>query len=380
MLLTFGFKNFFSFKEGVDISFRLDAKCPETISMGRAHTNVLCVKGANASGKTHIIRAISFLSDFCARSFAADPESVIAIEGFYGNHEPTNFYVEFQAVDGMEYRYELELTEAGVISETLFRTKNKRTKILERKANEISYATKKLDLLKTVKLRSNASVISTASQHQLEELTPVVLFFANIITNVSFSGLRDRWVSVDVASNMLNKTPDLLAFVTEFIRECDVGVENIEIHSAQDDKGKEKKFPVFLHRVGNDLMPVVDSTESSGTRALFRYLGVYKTMLKTGGVLALDEFDINLHPHILPKLVNLFLSDEQNPKAAQLLFTTHDGQILDMLGRYRTYLANKVDNESFAYRLDEIGGDILRNDRPIFPVYHEGKIGGVPKI
>jgi hypothetical protein len=43
-------------------------------------------------------------------------------------------------------------------------------------------------------------------------------------------------------------------------------------------------------------------------------------------------------------------------------------------------LVNKEDNESFAYRLDEIPGDILRNDRPILPAYNDGKIGGIPKL
>jgi hypothetical protein len=76
----------------------------------------------------------------------------------------------------------------------------------------------------------------------------------------------------------------------------------------------------------------------------------------------------------------LFLDPETNPNNAQLLFTTHDSEILNGLGRYRTYLVNKVDNECFAYRLDEIPGDILRNDRPILPAYNEGKIGGIPKL
>jgi predicted ATPase len=94
----------------------------------------------------------------------------------------------------------------------------------------------------------------------------------------------------------------------------------------------------------------------------------------------LDEFDIHLHPHILPKLIKLFLDPRSNPKGAQLLISTHDAEILNMLGRYRTFLVNKVENESFGYRLDELPGDIVRNDRPILPAYNEGKIGGVPRL
>jgi hypothetical protein len=53
---------------------------------------------------------------------------------------------------------------------------------------------------------------------------------------------------------------------------------------------------------------------------------------------------------------------------------------MDFLGRYRTILVNKENNESYGYRLDEISGDIIRNDRPISPAYNAGKIGGVPHV
>ncbi|PTT56329.1 abortive infection protein, partial [Aeromonas sp. HMWF014] len=69
-----------------------------------------------------------------------------------------------------------------------------------------------------------------------------------------------------------------------------------------------------------------------------------------------------------------------NTNQSQIIFTTHNSEIIDFLGRYRTYIVEKTENESFAYRLDEISGDILRNDRPILPIYNSGKIGGVPKL
>jgi len=50
------------------------------------------------------------------------------------------------------------------------------------------------------------------------------------------------------------------------------------------------------------------------------------------------------------------------------------------MGKYRTFLVNKTDNESFGYRLDEIPGEMLRNDRSITPIYNAGKIGGIPRI
>jgi hypothetical protein len=63
-----------------------------------------------------------------------------------------------------------------------------------------------------------------------------------------------------------------------------------------------------------------------------------------------------------------------------MIFTTHDTDIIDLLGRYRTYIVNKDENESYVYRLDELPGDMLRNDRPISPAYKDGKIGGKPRL
>ena len=79
-------------------------------------------------------------------------------------------------------------------------------------------------------------------------------------------------------------------------------------------------------------------------------------------------------------LIDLFDDSEKNLNNAQMIFSTHDTAIMDRLGKYRTYLVNKENNESFGYRLDEIPGDILRNDRPVSSPYRNGKVGGVPKV
>ena len=97
-------------------------------------------------------------------------------------------------------------------------------------------------------------------------------------------------------------------------------------------------------------------------------------------MLVIDEFDINLHPDLLPMLVEFFESPQKNIKNSQLMFTTHNSEIMDVLSKYRTVLVNKENNESYLYRLDEIDGDIIRNDRPLSPVYNSGKIGGKPKL
>lgn len=98
-----------------------------------------------------------------------------------------------------------------------------------------------------------------------------------------------------------------------------------------------------------------------------------------GGILILDELDINLHPDLIPILLNFFESEKLNPKNAQLIFTTHNNEIMDRLKKSRIILVNKEDNESYLYKLDETG-EILRNDRSISKIYNTGKLGGKPNI
>lgn len=379
VLLEFGLRNFCSFREGATISFKLDANCPTSISRGKDIGNLLGIKGANASGKTQILKAFSFLANFCTSSFKADPDAEIPISSFFGNAEPSEFFAEFK-VNDITYTYELSCTDKEVVTEIIYQKKAKKVKVLERKLNEVTFTTHQFQKLKGVKLRKNASIVSTARQYELIELGPIYHFFDIVISNVGFSGLRERPFDIRTVSKFLQGNTSALDFVQTFISECDVGISSIQIAKSTGADNKDEFFPIFLHKFNDAEQPITRHEESSGTKELFRILPLYKAVLVNGGVLVLDEFDVHLHPHILPKLLNLFLDDTTNPNNAQLLFTTHDSEIFDLLGRYRVYLTNKRQNESFAFRLDEIPGEILRNDRPILPAYQDGKIGGVPRI
>lgn len=378
MLLEFGLKNFFSFKESVSISFKLDLNCPSNISQGHDFTTVLGIKGANGTGKTHALKGLSFLRYFCTDSFSSKPDEHIYIDSFYENDQPSEIYAEF-SIQGVTYLYELSVTRTAVLRESIYRTKSKRVKILERINNQLTVK-KEFSRLDAIKLRKNASIISTAHQYEFNELADIYTFFSGIISNVSYEGLNTTPHDISFVSKFLNERKPILNFVREFISDCDTGISSIDIIELKNDKGDKEYAPIFVHEVDDESYPVTVLTESSGTKALFRTLPSYYLVLDVGGLLILDEFDTHLHPHILPKLLQLFLDPAINKKNAQIIFSTHDAEILNLLGRYRTYLVNKEGNESFAYRLDEIPGDILRNDRPILPAYNDGKIGGIPRL
>ena len=82
MLLEFGARNFYSFKEGFEVSMRLGDSCPDKISKGKSYANVLAVKGANASGKTNVLKVFWFLSNFVLNSFNQKPDTELDFYSF----------------------------------------------------------------------------------------------------------------------------------------------------------------------------------------------------------------------------------------------------------------------------------------------------------
>ena len=377
MLLKYGAKNYFSFKEGFEISFEPGANCPAAV---KSYSNILCINGANGSGKTNVLKALSFLKEFCCDSWNTKPGTNIYISSFFNNNKATEFFIDFSISD-VKYRYELALTKKGILTETIYKKVKRLTKIIERKNNEFIHCSPDYKELKEIKLRNNASMISTANQYELPIMQPIYYFFNSIITNVySLVGLTDYEPEENIISKYYFYNKKAFEFVKGIICNCDLGISDIKIKTGKDEKGNDYYLPIFYYNVKGKTSFLILADQSSGTKALFNRLANYKYALETGGVIVADEFDIHLHPHILPVILDLFIDKEKNKKNAQLIFTTHNIEIMDFLGKYRTVLINKENNESFSYRLDEIPGDIIRNDRPLAPIYNSGKIGGVPKI
>ena len=128
----------------------------------------------------------------------------------------------------------------------------------------------------------------------------------------------------------------------------------------------EYYIPVFHHSRGDEEpFPLHFEDESNGTKRLYTTLMHYLKAIENGGLLILDDFDANLHPDILPHLLNMFIIKKNNMKNAQIIFTTQSSRIMDIMGRYRTYIFEKDNRESICYRVDEIRSGKLLNDRPI---------------
>lgn len=383
MIIEYGLKNFFSFREESIVSFQFDNNVPESISMGEEAASLLGIKGGNASGKTNLIRALRFLKYFISESVRFESDQAIPVDCFsLDKGKPTELYIEFKIQDTY-YRYETSLTRDSVVSESLSKKAKKWVPIATRKDDKMIYLKKDLSGFEGIKLNKNASFISTYSQFTIfdntEDLHAVHEFFEFMIVNVTRRGLVDD-LNFKQVSEFYHGNKKAFDFTKNFIKKCDVGIRDIKILSTHDQSGEKYYYPRFYHYADNTEFPVSYDRESKGTTRLYNFLGTYWGALEHGSVLAMDEFDIHLHALLLPHLLDLFQDKKHNKKRAQFIFTAHNTEIIDFLGKYRTVLVNKEDNESYCYRLDELPGNLVRNDRPIAPLYTTGKIGGVPNL
>jgi hypothetical protein len=382
MLLKYGMRNYSSFKEGIEVSFELKESARKTVGNGPV-TNILCVNGANGSGKTNLLKGLSFLGMFCANSFDTKPDNKIPVDSYFFNDEPTEFYVEFVGLDECRYKYECTLTVEKILTEKLSRKRKRESAVVERVGNEITECIQEFEALCDIKkIRRNASIISIANQHEIGCIEPFYQFFRRFTSNVGYTGLYSvtKYYEEGEITKLYYEDSELFKFVKGLICKADLGISDIQIKPSEGEDGNVTYYPIFTHNNKKKKKFLTYQYESSGTKTLYVNLFRYWDTLNSGGVLIIDEFDINLHPHILPMLLNCFTDPKSNKQKAQLIFTTHNTSILNEMGKYRTFLVNKDDNESFGYRLDEIPGDLLRNDRDISPIYNAGKIGGVPKL
>ena len=374
MFLDFGVSNFGSFREGVHVIFH-SPRDEKIIHL------VLCVKGANASGKTQLLKALTFLQRFCSESFKElGVEDDIPVSAFKGHEdEPTYLYARVM-LNNVILTYESEITRKGVVYETIRRKIQRDTIILQRNGDAIVSPTPKniVSGLKNITLRSNSSIISIVNQYQLDiddSFKHLFQFFKLYFSNINIcrydNNTQER--CLNSITQIMNITPKMFNFVKNSIRIFDNSLTNITLR--KDLNGC--LVPFFEYANGENKFEIDCYSQSQGLKTLFASLGWYYRQLKEGGTLILDDFDTVLHPHILPFLIELFTNKEINATNAQLIFITQNTEIMKSLDKSCIYLVNKENCESYAYPISDLGQQVARIT-DITKLYNTGKLGGTP--
>ncbi len=384
MIIEYGGRNCWAFREWLNIDFSVKKNVPKGI--GFSDVNIIpamCFEGANASGKSSALRVLSFIMDFCRNSFLLPQGSNIYFETFFNNEEPSDFYIKFSIPGKIEevYLYELKLTTKKILSETIYTFEGKKKIILlKRKNNKIILN----NFLETVDdriiLKDNSSFISTFIQYGLPEMRKFIPFFDNFISNVSYNSTIDENL-IDHVANYYYHNPNLHKKVIEILKKFDTGIEDVEIISGTDSKGKEMFLSKFKHITNAENPYLGYFNQSTGTKLLYNRLKDFIMIVNNGGILVYDEISNHLHSKIVPILYRYFLNEDINSKHSQIIYTSHDASLMDDMKKYRTYLFNKEEGESYCYRIDEIPNNVgFRNDRSLENIYKTGLLGGVPNV
>lgn len=407
MLYRLEVANFFSVRDLQVLDLSVDANVPDlesrfvpiyagaTIRVPK----VIALYGANASGKTTVLRALEFIGTMIRDSVQRTAPGFAGCERFNdweSVNRPMQFAIEFggamnltpeimrRAMDGEAvergiYRYELEIEVTnGValrIKHEALRQKpkglGKWQRVFERywpgqvKDSKAFSLSGFQHLVKT--LAENHTVLSSFAKFR----HPSAELFVDAARKCSF--LVDP-VTHSQADNFvidyLKKDPQMVSRLNAELNRIDVGVESLRFAD-----GPNGPVPMFRHSGLQVEMPW--SLESHGTRSFIKIFPLLAKALEQGGVVAIDEMDATIHPIVLPELVRWFHDKKtRNVLDAQLWLSCHAASLLDDLEKEEIVICEK--DRQGRTRFFSLMDMKVRRDENHYRKYLGGAYGGLP--
>lgn len=413
MLIEFSVGNYKSFKDIVTFSMvaakltsknkEIDANNIFTYKKSINLVKTAALYGANASGKSNFVKAFVFMRNFVINSSKESQATEdINIDNFrlstITENKPSFFEMIF-VVDGIRYRYGFELDKEKVHSEWLYRAKERETNLFQRDLEKIdtkgSFSEGKGLESKT---RPNALYLSVCAQWNGKISTEILKWFRScgVISGIDDIGYRPFTVHSLENSDFKEK---ILSFIHEFdfdISDLDVKHSTITEDSFPKDMPKtlqkffmeqggnrttifttHKKFNEKNEYIGKEIFDL-DQHESEGTKKAFSFSGPLLDVLSNGKILVVDELDARLHPVITQAIVQMFHNTNLNPKNAQLIFATHDTNLLDNKFFRRDQVWFMEKDKYGATSLYSLVDFKVRNDASFEKDYIAGKYGAIP--
>ncbi|WP_298733419.1 ATP-binding protein [uncultured Chitinophaga sp.] len=423
MILRLEFENFRSYKAPVNLSLVAEgSKAKEQnvvlqrINKGTSEEQERILKmaaiyGANASGKSNLIRGVREILSFVCNPFIVAGQPIDAWSPFRFDintyEKPVRFAIDFIGPDDVRFKYEISFGFNTVFAETLtYWPMGKPVVLLQREIEESSK-----ELIHKLKYKSgrkeqqldlfqNQAGLSKFGSDVADEFISKIFVYFRSIAVVTPLQLGASPSQRDSLGRQLVNDDVLLKRLNELLRFADTGLKSLRIAT------KEKEGVTY--RLGNGKMEPTKrisfdisathpmfhdgesldqegslplSEESNGVRTLFTFGGRILRTLQTGGIIFVDELETSLHPYLSKLLVLLFQSERINKKNAQIIFTTHDTNLLDrtIFRKDQIWFAEKDEcGVTELYSLQDFPD--VREDTPFDKWYLAGKFGGIPDI
>lgn len=416
MLLQFSVSNFMSIRKEAVLSMAADASdeqhraCFYDAGKDRILPTA-AIYGANAAGKSNLfkamIAAILIIRNSMIRQVDA---SLVEIVPFLfdetSRREPTHFDFIF-FTNGKKYQYGFSATQEKILEEYLYEYKTSRPSMIFERTETTNYAFTKANERElrayVAKNTANKLFLSTATAWNCEKTREPYLWFAsgidvydgNSIQQLGLMQLKnedtelktfllDTLKCADINIDQYHFTEQELPLekVPDFVRPILEGIfqKNGELHT-----GKQYEI-VTQHSIrGKDgqrkAYALPFQNESSGTQRMFFFAAIIKQVMDTGKTMLMDEIDSGLHPLLVEFILRTFLNREINKHGAQLIFTTHDVNLLDaeLFRRDQVYFVEKdaEAGDTILYSLDEFFPQKTENLRD---GYLQGRYGAIPMI
>lgn len=424
MLLNFAVTNYRSIKERQVFSLMAVDGLPHEDSLIRSKDGipilpVALLFGANASGKSNIIRAFGMMRHMVLDSVRLNPDDTLdEYEPFLLDEESRNNSTELEAEfitrgeGGIEhhYRYGLAFSENLITEEWLYRYEgSNETELFSRnkdkvQVNEMAFAEGKG---KEDTLNSNRLFLSLIAQLNGIQSKEIISWFKRGQFVTASKMLQYKMLTSSLLRDREKLIEDDMSFPIDralaFLSNIDMGITELSIKEESVTLPKElpEEIKKLLHQDGRTSLKIysthnrynkqgeiigkevfsIEDNESEGTQKITELLGVIFLILWGGRLLVIDELDAKLHPLLTRAIVQLFTNPEINAYGAQLVFTTHDtNQLhLDYVRRDEIWFTEKSPVEA-----TELYSHIEFKDfdpsMDITEQYVNGRYGAIPRI
>ena len=364
------------------------------------------IYGANASGKTNLVDAVSTMRKLVLWSHTkGEPGGGVPRKNFLldpaWSEKPSSFEMDF-VLDGVRYHYGFETTDESFTSEWLYEIpKAHKRKMFERAGQIFAFGRwLKGQNSSIAKLtRPNSLFLSAAAQNSHEQLSRIYRYFRDIdfsgpisvsgieaSTQVVRDGLDDRVIdflqSINTGVTGYRKEETELSEESLALRQklqaVFAKIPGLQIEIGPDDE--DKVVEIQLSHRGKDGSEVyLDlGLESAGTRRLLPVLSQVFRALGEGRPIFIDELDTSLHTYASEAILKLFCSPKANRNGAQLVATTHDTNLMrsPVLRRDQLWFAEQ--NSAGATEIYPLTDIRTRKGDNMELGYLQGRYGAVP--
>lgn len=356
------------------------------------------VYGANSSGKSNLVMALATMKRMVLNSVKLNGHDFLFYDPFLlaedSGNQPTHFEIVYLDADETRVRYGFDYTLRQIEREWLFISKKNKKELPYFVRDEEGIGVDEMLFAEGIGLeeRTNDNRLFLSLVAQLGgTISKNVLDFFNSGYNV-ISGLNSQGYEGLTERQFLNKEAESVDAL-QFFKDLQLGFIDIETDEHEIEKGR-KAIDVFtVHNIYNKDGEITgkqrfrfDYCESQGTQKLFELAGPLFEALRHGRLLVMDELDAKMHPLISQHIIKLFSSEKTNQHHAQLLFTTHDTNLLSshLLRRDQIWFTEKDKAESTdLYSLMHIvlpDGTKPRGDGNLERNYIKGRYGAVPYL